>query len=368
MLLDVGVGVPGVARRVINLHHPHAAFDQPNRHEAAPRGASRAIQLERRLAFLPYIEDIRRLGLHPIRDFHGVDGGVELRILLLARTAEPIELREQVQLSTLLGERELLVVDEGDELFGVEVFPNDLIRALHFIGDERALVHRGQEGAVPQRWAHRGWHVGTQHHETRKIVVSRAKAVGEPRPERGSADLGVAGVHHQHRRLVVWNVGVDRPDHAHVVRALAQMGEQLAYFHAALPVLLEGERRAHQSTRLPLGRDGAARQGLTVVLVEHRLGIERIHLREAAVHEKEDDALGLRGVIERPAGQFPGLIQNPTRPCDRLVYKSREGHHPEATAHPAQRLASRLRPHVEWVHGLPQFTNRNSFELSSTLR
>ena len=36
----------------------------------------------------------------------------------------------------------------------------------------------------------------------------------------------------------------------------------------------------------------AAGQRLAVVLVEHRLGIEAVDLRQAAVHEQEDDVLG----------------------------------------------------------------------------
>ena len=45
---------------------------------------------------------------------------------------------------------------------------------------------------------------------------------------------------------------------------------------------------------LPLGGDRSAGQRLAVVLVEHRLRVEAVHLREAAVHEEEDDVLRLR--------------------------------------------------------------------------
>ena len=41
--------------------------------------------------------------------------------------------------------------------------------------------------------------------------------------------------------------------------------------------------------RLPGGH------GLAVILSEHRLGVEGVHLRRAAVEEQEDDVLGLGG-------------------------------------------------------------------------
>ena len=59
-----------------------------------------------------------------------------------------------------------------------------------------------------------------------------------------------------------------------------------------LPYLLELERRPHQVAGLALGLQLAGRHGLAVVLVQHRLGIERVHLRQAAVQEEEDYVLG----------------------------------------------------------------------------
>ena len=45
----------------------------------------------------------------------------------------------------------------------------------------------------------------------------------------------------------------------------------------------------------------AAGQRLAVVAVEHRLGIEAVDLRQAAVHEQEDDVLGPRRMIREPS-------------------------------------------------------------------
>src|SRR5262249_20582512 len=99
----------------------------------------------------------------------------------------------------------------------------------------------------------------------------------------------------QHRGLMVRNVGVEGPDPTDTIRAFADLREQFAHLHAAFAVLLEGELRAHQRAGLPLSLNGRARQRLAVIPVEHRLGIEAIHLRKSAVHEKEDDMLRARG-------------------------------------------------------------------------
>ena len=63
----------------------------------------------------------------------------------------------------------------------------------------------------------------------------------------------------------------------------------------ALPYFLNanGERISAPVLRSVATR--AAGQRLAVVLVEHRLGIEAVDLRQAAVHEQEDDALGRAG-------------------------------------------------------------------------
>jgi hypothetical protein len=110
----------------------------------------------------------------------------------------------------------------------------------------------------------------------------------------------MAGVHHQHRRLVIRDVGVHRPNHADIVRAAAHVREQLAHFQAALPVPGEREGRLHQRAGLALGRHGTTRKRLPVVLVEHRFRIEAVDLRQATVHEQENDGLGLRRVVQAP--------------------------------------------------------------------
>ena len=66
---------------------------------------------------------------------------------------------------------------------------------------------------------------------------------------------------------------------------------------AALAVPGELERAAHDRAGalddLDLAGD-LVEVALAVLLVEHRLGVEQVHLARAAVHEQMDDGLGLR--------------------------------------------------------------------------
>ena len=101
----------------------------------------------------------------------------------------------------------------------------------------------------------------------------------------------------------------------------ADVREQLADLHAALAVLLERERRSHQRAGLALGGDRAAGQRLAVVLVEHRLGIEAVDLRQAAVHEQEDDALGAFAGVIAAATSAARATESLTRPANAIMPK-----------------------------------------------
>ena len=82
--------------------------------------------------------------------------------------------------------------------------------------------------------------------------------------------------------------------------------EDLADLGTALPVLSELERRSHQVARRAVGLDLRPGQRLAVVLDQHRLRIERIDVRHAAVQEQKDDALALwRGNAEPSARADP---------------------------------------------------------------
>ena len=66
------------------------------------------------------------------------------------------------------------------------------------------------------------------------------------------------------------------------------------------PYLLELERRGERGAGLALGRQRCRRAAAwPAYFVEHRLGVERIDVRRAAVHEDVDDALGFGGEVGR---------------------------------------------------------------------
>ena len=74
------------------------------------------------------------------------------------------------------------------------------------------------------------------------------------------------------------------------------------------PYCCEPERRFHQVADSELGPRHLVRQGLAVVLVEQRLVVKRVDLRQAAVEKQKNHVLGARremGLLHRPgiAGQ-----------------------------------------------------------------
>ena len=105
---------------------------------------------------------------------------------------------------------------------------------------------------------------------------------------------------------MIGHVGVHRANDAQVVNVrLGRAGEELAHLDAALAVLLERERRAQGRTGFALGAKSRPGKRLAVVLRQHRLGVERIDVRRAAIHEQMDDLFGPRGEMRRLGRQRP---------------------------------------------------------------
>jgi hypothetical protein len=91
--------------------------------------------------------------------------------------------------------------------------------------------------------------------------------------------------------------GVHRADESDVIDLAGQVRHGIGHPHAALAMLSELERAAHQcagATRVLDFAGDLAEVRVAVVLVEHRLRIEQVHLAGAAVHEQMDDRFGLR--------------------------------------------------------------------------
>jgi hypothetical protein len=173
-------------------------------------------------------------------------------------------------------------------------------------------------------------------------------------------------VHHEHRGLVIRDVGVHRADDADVVGAGAHVREELAHFEATLAVAREAERRLHQRAGLAFGGHGAARERLAVILRQHRLRIEAVHLRQPAVHEEEDDVFRARGMVQALRElRRRGLAGGEAGGLERVADQAGERHHAEAAADATERVAARDGG-TGSVRHLGQLTNTNSFELSST--
>ncbi len=244
---------------------------------------------------------------------------------------------DEIQFPALLRRVLPIAVDVRNQLLRIEV----LLALGHTVGHEHALVHGGQERGVPERWPDDCRLLRTQHDESREVLVLRSEPVGKPRPHRRPAGLRVAGVHHEERRLVIRDVGDHRADHADLVGALADMRKQFAELRPALPIFLEAERRLHQDAGLALGHDLFARHRLPVVLVEHRLRVERVDLRHSAVHEQKDDLLGARLEVWLGDHWTAGRCRSSTGPEHGLIDQVGERRHAEAGAHRTQCLATR---------------------------
>src|SRR4051794_1097460 len=78
---------------------------------------------------------------------------------------------------------------------------------------------------------------------------------------------------------------------------LGGLVENLADLGTALSVAVEPERAGQCPAGRPLGGQVAARDRPALVLLQQRLGVERIDLRRAAVEVNVDDALRLAGEV-----------------------------------------------------------------------
>ncbi len=103
-------------------------------------------------------------------------------------------------------------------------------------------------------------------------------------------------------RLVRQVGRVHRTDEGDVIDLPGQVRHRVGNPHAALAVLGEVEGAPHQRAGalriLDLARD-LAEVRLAVMLVEHRLGVEQIHLTGAAIHEQMNDRFGFRLEMRR---------------------------------------------------------------------
>ena len=122
----------------------------------------------------------------------------------------------------------------------------------------------------------------------------------------------------------------------------ADVREQLADLDAALAVLVElPGRRQQVAGRRELELRLGERQRLAVHLGELRLGVEGIDVRDAAVHEQEDDAPGPGREVRRPGGQRVGTARRFALAGTALGgEQAEEGHMAKAAGDAAQGCAA----------------------------
>src|SRR5216683_973610 len=257
-----------------------------------------------------------------------------------------IELLDQIQLMPLLLDIEVIVMDVGDEFVRVEVLLAGVC------GDVGRLIDWREKAGAPKRRPDCRGDLRAENDEAGEILVVRAEAVCQPGPHGGASGYVRSSVHHDERGLVVRNLGEDRPHDADVVDALANVGKELADFNSALSVAFEFERRLHERAGLALVSEVSSRHRLTVVLREHRLRIEAVDMRQAAVHEEEDDVLGLR--LEVRVLDHPGACGiADLRLCNGFPDHAGEAHHGKSSANLAKCVTAIDRFRFLTKHGVP---------------
>ena len=168
--------------------------------------------------------------------------------------------------------------------------------------ENRSLVRRRHVAARPVLGAADRAAGGVEHDdESGQVLVLAAETIIRPRPQARAAREDLARVHLQHGRPVDRRVGGHRVQERDVVDAGGEVREQVADHLAALAVGLEFPLRPDDAAFVLLATPAERLHGdrLAVEIVELRLVVERVDLARAAVHEQEDDALGLRSEVRR---------------------------------------------------------------------
>ena len=143
-----------------------------------------------------------------------------------------------------------------------------------------------------------------EHHVGGQFIRLAAQAIGQPGTQRRAACGDASRIHGIQTLCMIAHTGGHGADERDLIHHLAQVGQQLADLHAALPVLGKLPRRAEALRRslcevVILDLSG---KFLPVIFGEHRLRIKEIHLRRPAHHEEGDHGLGTRlkmGLLRR---------------------------------------------------------------------
>ena len=239
-----------------------------------------AVELAGLGGFLAHIEQRGHCRLHAEGHLVGCDDALELRVHLIDPETALVDLSQQVELRPLL---------RGAEMRGNKVghgqLPRRVIRRSG--ADHGGLAGGGQEGAAVVVAAEgvQGVHGDV----TGQVLGLGAKAINAPGSGGGSRLGGDARVEERHGGLVRLLVGVHGVEHTELVRVLRDVGIEFADPVPALAVLGGLPHAAHE-----LGRAFRAKR-LAGIRGQLWLVIKGVHMRDAALHEDHDDALGSGG-------------------------------------------------------------------------
>ena len=261
---------------VDELDESHIALNQTAGNHALPAEALRvaalqAVKLVSGVGFLREVEGLGCGGLHARGGLKGLNTGAQVRVVLATLEVLAIEKLKQAEFVALL-------IGGG----GAAMHVGDRFVAGN---DARALMHDGQKVRAPHLLAGIR-QPGRDDHERRQVGVVRAEPVADPRANaRALEGIRPAVQTDGGAKVIVVDV-LHRSDQADVIHHAADLREKIAHLRAALAVFFE----------TPIGRlikAFALLHGLIVVSGEIRLGIKRVHVADAAIHEHEDHALGL---------------------------------------------------------------------------
>ena len=186
--------------------------------------------------------------------------------------------------------------------------------------DHRGLMRGGQPGAGEILHAAVGNPVVVQQDVAGQFFVFGPQAIRDPGADAGRRADAAAGVQQQVLLAVQRRFADHAADHAQFVGARGDVRQQIADPQSRLAALLE----LPQALQPLAAWTGALRTGvgfqlgrLAVPLGQLGLGIERVDVRNAAVHEQKDHVLGPRremrarrpGFRRRPAAGQPGERQ-----------------------------------------------------------
>ncbi len=136
-----------------------------------------------------------------------------------------------------------------------------------------------------------------------EVLVDGAQAVAGPGAQGGAGDADGTGVDAEGGLEVIVVIAVHGADEADVVHAVAEVGEEVADLGAALAAGLE----------VPEGAEvvafGIVGGGFAVIGGEAGLGVEGVHVGDAAAHVEEDDAFGFGGEMGGAGGEGVGGIK-----------------------------------------------------------